>query len=258
MRLALLFLRIGVMNELHYRANFVIQLLQSVVAIATGLVVLSLIFDRTDDLAGWTRPELLVVMGVFTIVGGVIGFAIEPNMGQLMSDVRLGTFDYALTKPVDAQLLASVRQFRIWKLTDVLVGGCVLVWGILQLDTDVGWSGAAGFVLTIVLGGVTVYCFWLILTTGAFWFVRMEQLQELFTGLYRAGQYPATIYPGWLRLSLTFIVPLAFAITVPSEALTDRLTWVRVLVTVGFTLALMMVTRLIWRAGLKRYGGASA
>ncbi len=258
MRLALLFLRVGVMNELHYRANFVIQLLQSLVAIATGLVVLSLIFDRTDDLAGWTRPQLLVVMGVFTIVGGVIGFAIEPNMGQLMSDVRLGTFDYALTKPADAQLLASVREFRVWKLTDVLVGGSVVVWGLVQLDTDVGWSDAAGFALTIVLGGVTVYCFWLILTTGAFWFVRMEQLQELFLGLYRAGQYPATIYPGWLRFSLTFIVPLAFAITVPSEALTGRLTGVRVLVTVGFTLVLMVVTRLIWRAGLKRYGGASA
>ena len=34
MRLAWLFLRVGVMNELHYRANFFIQLLQSLVAIA--------------------------------------------------------------------------------------------------------------------------------------------------------------------------------------------------------------------------------
>ncbi len=208
MRLAWLFLRVGVMNELQYRANFFIQLLQSFIAIATGVIVLALIFDRTDDLAGWTRPQLLVVMGVFTIVGGFIGFAIEPNMGRLMSDVRQGTFDYALTKPVDVQLLVSVREFRIWKLTDVLVGGCVLAWGISELTTDVGWSSVAGFVLTIVLGGVMVYCFWLILTTGAFWFVRMEMLQELFTGLYRAGQYPATIYPGWLRFSLTFLVPL--------------------------------------------------
>ncbi len=103
-----------------------------------------------------------------------------------------------------------------------------------------------------------VYCFWLILTTGAFWFVRMEMLQELFTGLYRAGQYPATIYPGWLRFSLTFLVPLAFAITVPSEALTGRLTGLRVLVTVGFTVVMLLVTRLVWRAGLKRYSGASA
>ena len=258
MRLAWLFLRVGVMNELQYRANFFIQLLQSFIAIATGVIVLALIFDRTDDLAGWTRPQLLVVMGVFTIVGGFIGFAIEPNMGRLMSDVRQGTFDYTLTKPVDVQLLVSVREFRIWKLTDVLVGGCVLAWGISELTTDVGWSSVAGFVLTIVLGGVMVYCFWLILTTGAFWFVRMEMLQELFTGLYRAGQYPATIYPGWLRFSLTFLVPLAFAITVPSEALTGRLTGLRVLVTVGFTLVMLIVTRLVWRAGLKRYSGASA
>ena len=84
-------------------------------------------------------------------------------------------------------------------------------------------------------------------------------MQELFTGLYRAGQYPADDLSRVAALRrLTFLVPLAFAITVPSEAVTDRLTWVRVLVTVGFTLALMMVTRLIWRAGLKRYGGASA
>jgi ABC-2 type transport system permease protein len=258
MRLAWLFLRVGVMNELQYRANFFIQLVQSLMAIATGLIVLALIFDRTDDLAGWTRPQLLVVMGVFTIVGGVIGFAIEPNMGRLMTDVQQGTFDYALTKPVDVQLLVSVREFRIWKLTDVIVGGSVLGWGISQIESDLGWSAVAGFVGTIVLGGLMIYCFWLILTTGAFWFVRMEMLQELFTGLYRAGQYPATIYPGWLRFSLTFLVPLAFAITVPSEALTGRLTALRVLVTVGFAVALLVVTRLVWRAGLKRYSGASA
>jgi ABC-2 type transport system permease protein len=87
LRIAWLHMRIGVMNELQYRANFVIQLLQSLVAIGTGLVVLTLIFDRTDQLDGWTRPELLVVMGVFTLVGGLIGFVIEPNMGRVMGDI---------------------------------------------------------------------------------------------------------------------------------------------------------------------------
>ncbi len=56
-RIAWLHMRVGVMNELQYRANFVIQLLQSLVAIGTGLVVLTLIFDRTDQLDGWTRPN---------------------------------------------------------------------------------------------------------------------------------------------------------------------------------------------------------
>jgi ABC-2 type transport system permease protein len=258
MRLAWQFLRIGVMNEFQYRANFVIQLLQSAVAIATGLVVLALIFSKTSDLSGWTRPQLLVVMGVFTIMGGLIGFVIEPNMGRLMADIQQGTFDYVLTKPADSQLLVSVREFRLWRLTDVVVGGIVLFWGLGDLATDVGWGESLGFLVLLVAGGVMIYCFWLLLTTGAFWFVRMEMMQELFTGLYRAGQYPVTIYPGWLRVMLTFLVPIGFAVTVPSAALTDRLTVNVLLLTLGFLAVLLVVTRVFWRFALKRYSGASA
>ena len=39
-----------------------------------------------------------------------------------MEDVRLGTLDFTLTKPVDAQLLVSMRQIEVWKLIDVVVG----------------------------------------------------------------------------------------------------------------------------------------
>jgi len=45
----------------------------------------------------------------------------------------------------------------------------------------------------------------------------------LFDGMYQAGRWPVTSYPGWLRVGFTFLVPLAFAITVPASALTGRL-----------------------------------
>lgn len=258
LRVAWLHLRVGVMNEFQYRANFVVQLIQSVVLTGTGLIVLSLIFDHTRELNGWSRPQLLVVMGIFTIVGGLIGFAIEPNMGRVMSEIHLGTFDYVLTKPVDSQLLASLREFRLWRLTDVVVGGVVLGWGLSDLDTAVGVADVAGFAFTLAAGMVLIYCLWLALTAGAFWFVRMEMLQDLFTGMYRAGQYPVTIYPGWLRLILTYLVPIGFAITVPSESLTGRLTSTRLVVTVVFLVAVFGATRLVWRIGTRRYSGASA
>ncbi len=257
-RVGWLHLRVGVMNELQYRANFVVQLLQSLVAIGTGLVVLALIFGRTDDLDGWTRPQLLVVMGVFTLVGGIIGFAIEPNMGLVMGDVQHGTFDYVLTKPVDSQLLASVREFRIWRLTDAVVGLVVLVWGLTQLDGGLGPSEVAGFMVTLSAGTVLIYCLWPTLTAGAFWFVRMGMVQELFTGLYRAGQYPVTVYPAWLRVLLTYLVPLGFAITVPSESLTGRLTALRLGVTIGFVVVVFAATRRFWRVGTRHYSGASS
>jgi ABC-2 type transport system permease protein len=108
------------------------------------------------------------------------------------------------------------------------------------------------------MGGLMVYCFWLMLTTGAFWVVRMEQIVELFQGIYQAGRWPVSIYPGWLRLGLTFLVPIAFAVTVPAEALTGRLTPQTVLLSLGLTTGLMLLARWVWRTGLRRYSGASA
>jgi ABC-2 type transport system permease protein len=256
-RLAALHLRIGAMNELHYRVNFVVQLVQSLLALGTGLVVLALVFGRTEDLAGWTRPQLLVVMGVFTALGGVIRAVIQPNMQRLIDEVRRGTLDYALTKPADAQVIVSVREVRIWQLVDVVLGLGVVVAGVVQLD-GVSVGGIAGFVVLLALGSVMIYCFWLMLATAAFWLVRIEEVEELFQGLYRAGQYPVGVYPGWLRLGLTFLVPLGFAITVPSEALTGRLELAAVVLMVLLSVVLVAVSRVFWTRGLRRYGSASS
>jgi ABC-2 type transport system permease protein len=103
-----------------------------------------------------------------------------------------------------------------------------------------------------------IYAFWLILTTGAFWIIRMENIIELFQGVYQAGRWPVTIYPGWLRIGLTFLVPLAFAVTVPAEALTGRLALGTLGIAAVFALFLLALARIIWRVGLRAYAGASA
>ncbi|MDO8362195.1 MAG: ABC-2 family transporter protein [Actinomycetota bacterium] len=257
-RLAATFLRIGVMNEVQYRINFFIQLVQSLLTIATGLVALSLVFAHTDELAGWTRPQLLAVMGVFTMVGGLIRSVIQPNMQRVVEDVREGRLDFALTKPADAQVLVSVRDVRFWQLTDFLVGLVVLVVALVQIGGSLSARDVAVFAGVLLVGLVAVYCFWLLLASASFWLVRMNEVQELFDGVYRAGQYPVGIYPGWLKYGLTFLVPLAFAITVPSEAVTGRLTWQAVAVAAGSAVVLIVLSRWCWQRGLRRYGGASS
>jgi viologen exporter family transport system permease protein len=258
LRLFGLFFRVGALNELQYRANFAIQVFQSVIALGTGLAVLGLVFSQTTRLNDWTQPELLAVMGVHILVGGVIRTAIQPNMERLMTDVREGTLDFILTKPEDSQVLVSVREVKIWQAVDILIGLVVLGIGIGQLETSLGPVQALAFAAALLLGAAMIYCFWLILTTGAFWIVRMDEIHELFDGLYQSGRWPVTIYPGWLRVSLTFLVPIAFAVTVPAEALTSRLTIETLAGAALFAVVLLVATRWFWRFGLKRYSGASA
>ncbi len=252
------YLRIGIANEMQYRVNFFIQLLQSLISLATGLIGLWLIFSHTTSLGGWSQPELLAVMGVYMLMGGLIQAAIQPNMQRLMNEIQDGTLDFALTKPVDGQVLVSIREFRFWQLTDVLVGLGVLGVAIVQIKEQIGLVQTLAFVAALGLGGVMIYCFWLILTTTAFWLIRVWELVNLFQGLYAAGRYPVTIYPEWLRLGLTFLVPVAFAVTVPAQALTNRLTPLTLLGAVGLAAGLLLLARFIWRLGVRSYAGASA
>jgi ABC-2 type transport system permease protein len=258
LRLMWLFLRVGALNELQYRANFWLQLLQSGIAIGTGLAVLWLVFSRTPTLNGWLPAELLAVMGVHTLMGGLIGTLVQPNMERLRNDIRQGTFDFALVKPEDAQVLASVREVRIWRVVDVIVGAVVLAVAIGQLQTVIGPLQALAFAVALLLGGLMIYSFWLILTTVAFWIVRIDEIAELFEGVYQSGRFPVDVYPGWLRTSLTFLVPIAFAVTVPAQALTGRLTAETLGVAFVFAVLLLAVARGFWRIGLRHYSGASA
>ena len=257
-RLAWAYFRVGALNELQYRVNFFIQVFQSFLALGTGLVGLALVFNHTDSLSGWSRPELLAVMGIHILMGGLIKTTIQPNMERLMGDVQQGTLDYTLTRPADSQVLVSVREVRIWQVVDILMGLIVLVVALVQIQHRVGLWQALGFGIALVMGGLMIYCFWLMLTTGAFWVVRMDQIVELFQGVYQAGRWPIGIYPVWLRTGLTFLVPVAFAVTVPAEALTGRLTWQTMVGAAALTAFLFVLARWVWKTGLRNYTGASA
>jgi len=245
-RLMWIFFRVGALNELQYRANLILQLFNSLLALVTGLVGLALVFSYTNQLGGWSRPELLIRM------------TIQPNMERLMGDVEDGALDYVLTKPVDAQVLVSVREIRIWQVADVLTGLIVLLVAVFQMQAGIGIGQALGFVAALVMGGLMIYSFWLVLTSGAFWVVRVDNIILLFDGVYQAGRWPVGIYPDWLRTTLTFLVPVAFAVTVPAEAMTERLTPQILAGSFVFACLLLALSRQVWKIGLRRYSGASA
>jgi viologen exporter family transport system permease protein len=258
LRVSWLFLKIGVINELQYRVNFFVQLLQSLIQVGTALVMLALVYSHTTELNGWSEPELLTLIGVQVLLGGFIHTFIQPNMQLLMEDVQQGTLDYALTKPEDSQLLISVRMVRMWQVVEIASGLVLMIVGLSGVQQSIGIADAVAFGVALVIGGVLVYCFWLVITTGAFWVVRMENVLELFEGIYQTGRWPVTIYPVWLRFSVTFLVPIGFAVTVPAEALTSRLQWPTLVFAFVFGAAVFAFTRWFWHYGLRHYSGASA
>ena len=107
-------------------------------------------------------------------------------------------------------------------------------------------------------GAVIVYSFWLALATLAFWFVKIENILVVFQSTYQAGRWPVGIYPRFLRLVLTFVIPVGFAVTVPAQAAVNRLEPPTLYLALGVAVGISVAARAFWRIGIRHYSGASA
>ncbi|HYJ13471.1 MAG TPA: ABC-2 family transporter protein [Thermomicrobiales bacterium] len=253
------YLRLGLLNVMQYRADFFMQLVSIAVTLGTALLTIGVVFGQTDNVGGWTEPDLVALIGVQMLVRGITSLVMRPSMERLMENIRMGTLDFMLTKPADSQLLASVAQVNVAASADVVGGGIVLGLALARLGSTIGLQEALLFVVMLLCGVVMVYAFLLATSTLAFWFVRLDNLLVIFNTMFNgAGGWPITIFPAWLKYSLTFMIPVAFAVTVPAQSLTGRLTWPYALGAIGLAIAFALGSRWFWRFGLRHYTGASA
>jgi ABC-2 type transport system permease protein len=183
----------------------------------------------------------------------------RPSMEALMEGIRLGTFDFLLTKPADSQLLASTQVVAPQATTDVVVGVGVIGYAMSRLGVSLSAADIGLFLVMLLAGLVIVYSFLLLLATCAFWFVKLDNVLVIFQALFgNAGRWPVTIFPGWLRAFLTFVVPVAFAVTVPAQALTSQLRMGTAVLAVAVAVGFFTAARVFWLVAMRRYTGASA
>ena len=258
LRLLAVFYRTSVQTDMEYRADFFTRVAASLLGLLATLGGLAITFQYTRTLAGWTFPEVMVLMAVYYLMDGLIEMFIAPNMREIMTQVREGTLDFVLLKPVSAQFMATFRTVNVWRAANLLVGLGLAAYTMRQLALAVGPAQALAFALTLCAGLAVVYSFWLVLVTLTFWFLRLENIEQVIWQAFEAGRYPVEIYPAWLRMGLTYVIPVAFIITVPAEALAGRLDGTAVLTAVVVGAAAVVVSSAFWRFGLRYYTGASA
>jgi len=258
LQLLSVFFRTSVQTDMEYRVDFFTRIVASLLGLLTTVGALWITYSYAPNLKGWTWAQALVLIAVYYLMDGVIEMFIAPNMRQVMSQVRDGTLDFVLLKPVPAQFMASFRTVNVWRVVNVLVGAGLTAYAIGRLSLSVGWPQAGAFAVTLLAGMAVVYSFWLVLVTLTFWFVKIENIEQIVWQAFEAGRYPIEIYPAWLRGALTYAIPVAFIITVPAQALTGQVGGGFVLVSVAVGMGALVLSSLFWRFGLRHYTGASA
>jgi ABC-2 type transport system permease protein len=250
--------KVNIQQDLAYRVDTIINMLVSLMWLGWELLSLSIIFSNTATLGGWGQGELIALLGVWRLINTLMGALIWPNTQLFNQGIRDGSLDYTLLQPVNSLLLISFRRIVIWRAWDVVLAAILIVAGIQMSGSIIAPLNLLSFLALVASGALVIYSLWIVLIACTFWFIKFDNNVTILQALMDTGRYPATVYPPWLRLIVTFIMPIAVATTVPLQALRGDLGGWQILLFFGVGLASLLVARIVWRAGIRRYSGASS
>jgi ABC-2 type transport system permease protein len=195
---------------------------------------------------------------VFRLVNTLMAALIWPNTQKFNTGVRDGSLDYTFLQPVNSLFMISFTRIIIWRAWDIVLALILIGVGIGMSSGNMTPISVASFLLLVTSGAAIIYSLWIVMIAFTFWFVKFDNNVTILQALLDAGRYPATVYPPWLRLIVTFVVPIAVATTIPLQALRGDLNAGQILLFLGVGIASVLVASQVWKAGVRRYSGASS
>lgn len=256
LRILGLFWSTAIAAELEYRLNFILAALSSLGSLAGSLFGLFLFYRTGYTFQGWSWEEALVVLGTFTVLQGFSATCLIPNLNRIVNHVQQGTLDFVLLKPVSSQFWLSARTISPWGLPDFTFGFIIILYAGQRLGLTL--ESYLFSAVPLLFGFVSLYSLWFMLGATSIWFVKIYNVTEVLRGLLEAGRFPMGAYPTAYRFFFTFIVPVAFLTTIPSETLLGRAEALWIISSGTLALSLLWLSQRFWRFALRFYTSASS
>lgn len=245
-------------RDTHYRAHFLSTVGVGIVQLVLSLIPVWLLYGYADSVRGWTRADVIALVGIYQMVTGLLAAFVAPNLSRMSDYITEGELDGVLIRPVSAQFYLTFRWVDLAELGSVATGALVLVLGLARAGAEPGVGEIARAVVLLGCGVVLLTCVWSALAYTAFWLQSVGPIDQVLLSVVEAGRYPLAFFPRLVRGFLTFVLPVAFATTLPAQELRGAVGWTPVYAGVALAAAALLALRLLWRTGLRRYASASS
>lgn len=255
-RIYRVFFRSSIVRELEFRANFIAKVLQNLVWLLFFAAILFVIYRNTDDVAGWSRGDSAVLAATCFIMDS-FSRGLFFSLFEIPEQVRRGTLDFVVTKPVDSQFWVSLRRFQFEQIGSFLAGVGMLVWGVIDSQRMISFGDGLSYVALLLISLGIFYCLQMFLFTLSIYFVRIDNLWVLAETTMQVARFPLDIFGRGVQKFLTYWVPFAFLASVPASQLVKGAQPWMLLLGLAWLAAAFTATRWFWRRSLRTYSSAS-
>jgi ABC-2 type transport system permease protein len=244
-------------RELEFRANFFAKILQNIMWFGFFALIILVIYRNVKSVAGWSQMDTFLLGGTcYFVMACIQGFA--ASLLEVPEQVRRGTLDFVVTKPVDSQFWVSARRIQFDHIGNLLGSVTIIVYCAVNRTAPPDATQWLAYVVLVACALALFYSLNLIFMTCSLWWVKVDNLWVLSETAMEICRFPIDIFSAMVKRAFYVGVPLAFLAAAPTLQIIRGFDGRIVALGLLWSSVALIASRVFWRFALTRYSSASS
>jgi ABC-2 type transport system permease protein len=240
-----------------YRSNFLNSIISGLIWSSFNLTAILLLTAKTSTVFGWTRNELVLLIGVSNILVGIFYFFFSINLYDFPNTVNLGKLDSILLKPIDTQFAISFWEAAYKGLVRMIFGICISVYMLSVMHIQVTIFSTLLFIIFLFFGIMLQYSIWFGITSITIKYTTLSNIADLLYNTNDFARFPPEMFRQGKEFLYFFLFPFTLITVVPVKSLLSRATMLDVFWLLCMTGLLFYLSRKFFNFALRFYTSAS-
>jgi ABC-2 type transport system permease protein len=223
-----------------------------------GAFAIFLLAESFGGIGGWSRPQIVFMLGYGATVGGLMMTFFSFNVSSISRRIGRGQMDHTLIQPLPVWMVLLTEGFMpVSGGLSVLAGLAIMTVGAVGAGIDASPAWLATTVLLLISSCTVAVSFNFIAGSAAFWSPRAgEEINTPTTDLMESlKSFPLDGVGNALLAGLMTVVPVGFVAWYPSRYLVGIAHAAFALIgTPVAALVFLALAAFVFRKGLRHYG----
>lgn len=257
-RLWLASARYAIIRTMMFRFDFFLWTGVEFTWMLVNLLLVQVIYEHTSSIAGWTKYEMLLLVGTAMTIQRIFTGFFWSNLFEVGRNVRTGHFDFYLAQPGYPLFMISTRKLDPDGLVNSLVGIAVVVYSANQLGLHPGAFDLAAYGLMILCGVILHFSTMVLIVALSFWITSSQGIEGSYFVIYQFSRLPREAFKGFSKVLFVWLLPAVVVSNTPANILRQGIDLPPIAWMLAITLAWFTVALTVFNTGLKRYSSASS
>lgn len=210
------FLGASLKKMLEYRVDCLVGMISQIAFQIIELIFIWIIFQNTDNIAGWNFEQLLLLYGVMMLSISVTDLLFDSTYDIGKRLIRKGKFDTILLRPVHPLISVLGESEASTALGYIVLSTVLIVTMLIKIHISITIMLVLKILYLGILGGIIIGGIQTIFSIAGFWTYKSNEIVWSVFQLHKLAEYPIEIYNKFIRILITIILPFAFASYYPT------------------------------------------